>query len=237
MARIFVLIPAGGGGARFGGTAPKQYAALAGKPLLLHTLLRLQQALSPELTVVALSANDIHYEREIGRRDGVMTLHCGGSTRAATVDNALRAMRDTCGEDDWVLVHDAARPCVPADALRRLVAHLEHDETGGLLAIPVADTLKRSDGDADAPRVLSTADRTGLWQAQTPQMFRYAALTRAFAHPGALECTDEAQAVEAVGGRPRLVRGSPANIKVTFMDDLALAAAIVAAQTASGEMP
>jgi 2-C-methyl-D-erythritol 4-phosphate cytidylyltransferase len=119
---------------------------------------------------------------------------------------------------------------VPRDALARLVEHLRDEPVGGLLAVPVADTLKRSDADADAPRVAATVPRAGLWQAQTPQMFRYGVLLRAFAPDAALECTDEAQAVEAAGYAPRLVRGSPANLKITFADDLALAAAILAAQ-------
>jgi 2-C-methyl-D-erythritol 4-phosphate cytidylyltransferase len=235
MARIFILLPAAGGSARFGGPTPKQYAQLAGRAVLAHTLDRLMHVLAPELVAVALSAQDVHYEREIGSRDRVLPLRCGGATRGATVGNALQALRDTCVADDWILVHDAARPCVPGDALRRLVAHLQNDAVGGLLAIPVADTLKRSDGDGDAPRVLATADRSGLWQAQTPQMFRYGVLTRAFTHPRALDCTDEAQAVEAAGGKPRLVRGSPANIKVTYADDLLLAEAIIKAQSANGE--
>jgi 2-C-methyl-D-erythritol 4-phosphate cytidylyltransferase len=120
--------------------------------------------------------------------------------------------------------------CGPRDALQRLVAQLRDDAVGGLLAMPVADTLKRGDGDTEAPRVLRTEDRGQLWQAQTPQMFRYGVLTRVLARPGATECTDEAQAVEGLGLRVRLVRGSSANIKVTYPDDLGLAAAILAAQ-------
>ena len=230
MPRLIVLVPAAGGGARFGGRTPKQYAPLNGRPLLACTIDRLQHVLAPWLVAVALARDDEAYDREIGRRDGVTALRGGGPTRGDTVANALLALRGSCDDDDWLLVHDAARPCVPADALARLTAHLEHDSIGGLLAIPVADTLKRSDGDIDAPRVTATLDRAGLWQAQTPQMFRYAVLARAFAAPGARECTDEAQAVEALGLAPRLVRGSSANIKVTFPDDMALAAAILTAQ-------
>jgi 2-C-methyl-D-erythritol 4-phosphate cytidylyltransferase len=161
-------------------------------------------------------------------------LRSGGRTRSDTVRNALQALAGTCRDDDWILVHDAARPCVPRDALMRLVAHVERDAVGGLLAVPVADALKRSDGDVDAPRVLRTEDRAGMWQAQTPQMFRYGVLMRALAHPAARECADEAQAVEALGLAPQLVRGSPANLKVTFPDDLQLAAAILASQAACG---
>ncbi len=140
-----------------------------------------------------------------------------------------------CADDDWIVVHDAARPCVPRAALQRLVDELDGDPVGGLLAIPVADTLKRAaprTGDDDAPRVGATEDRAGLWQAQTPQMFRCAVLRAALARPEAAAVTDEAGAVEALaatraGAMPRLVRGSARNIKVTYAADLALAAAIL----------
>lgn len=228
--RLFALVPAAGGGSRFGAVLPKQYAPLAGRPLLARTLDRLRDALSLHGIAVAIAPEDLHYDREIGEREGLSVLRCGGATRSDTVRNALRAMRGTCRDEDWVLVHDAARPCVPHDALARLIADLKHDDVGGLLAIPVADTLKRGVGDGSVPRVLRTENRAGLWQAQTPQMFRYGVLTRAFADPAARECTDEAQAVEALGLAPRLVRGSHSNIKVTFPDDLSLAAAILASQ-------
>jgi 2-C-methyl-D-erythritol 4-phosphate cytidylyltransferase len=230
--RLFALVPAAGGGSRFGAAIPKQYAQLAGQSLLAWTLARLRAALDLHAIVVALAPDDDRYDREIGAREGVSVLRCGGRTRSDTVRNALSNMADTCGDDDWILVHDAARPCVPADALARLVAEVGDDAVGGLLAIPVADTLKRAD-DAEhgaASRVLRTESRTGLWQAQTPQMFRFGVLVRALAHPAASECTDEAQAVERLGLAPRLVRGSLANIKVTFSDDIGLAAAILASQ-------
>jgi len=230
MARHIVLIPAAGGGARFGGAVPKQYAPLAGVPVLARTVARLHEALAPDRMFVALAADDLYFDRMTGCPPGVVGLRCGGSTRSATVRNALAALAASCEDDDWILVHDAARPCVPHDALARLVEHLRDDETGGLLAIPVADTLKRGDGDADAPHAVATVARAGLWQAQTPQMFRYGVLRRAFAAESALACTDEAQAVEALGLTPRLVRGSPANLKITYPEDLALAAAILAAQ-------
>jgi 2-C-methyl-D-erythritol 4-phosphate cytidylyltransferase len=133
-------------------------------------------------------------------------------------------------------VHDAARPCVPKAALLRLIAQLWDDAVGGLLAIPVADTLKRADTvagvNAQAPRVLATEDRSELWRAQTPQMFRYRVLCQALAGEEGASVTDESQAVERLGHRPRLVPGSPANVKVTWPDDLALAAAVLAAQEA-----
>jgi len=228
--RLFALVPAAGGGSRFGAASPKQYARLAGRPLLACTLDRLRDALRLDGIAVAIARDDVHFDREIGARDGVTVLRCGGATRSDTVRNALRALAGTCRDDDWMLVHDAARPCASREALARLVAQLGDDSVGGLLAIPVADTLKRGDADAAAPRVVRTEDRAQLWQAQTPQMFRYGLLVRAMAHAAARDCTDEAQAVEALGMSPRLVRGSLANLKVTFPDDLHLAAAILAAQ-------
>jgi 2-C-methyl-D-erythritol 4-phosphate cytidylyltransferase len=233
--RRFALVPAAGGGSRFGAPIPKQYALLAGRPLLAWTLAHLRAA--PDLLdiVVALAPDDDRYDREIGVCEGVTAMRCGGRTRSDTVRNALQALAGTCGDDDWILVHDAARPCVPQDALARLVAQVGDDAVGGLLAIPVADTLKRADDVGDATRVLRTESRAGLWQAQTPQMFRYGVLVRALAQPAASECTDEAQAVEGLGLSPRLVRGSFSNLKVTFPDDLDLAAAILASQgTAKG---
>ena len=229
-ARLFALIPAAGGGSRFGAAGPKQYARLAGRPLLACTLDRLRDALRLDGMAVAISRDDVHFEREIGAREGLTVLRCGGPTRSDTVRNALEALTGTCRDDDWILVHDAARPCVPPEALVRLVAQLGDEGVGGLLAIPVADTLKRGDADVATPRVVRTEDRTQLWQAQTPQMFRFGLLVRALAQTAGRDCTDEAQAVESLGMSPRLVRGSVANLKVTFPDDLRLAAAILAAQ-------
>jgi 2-C-methyl-D-erythritol 4-phosphate cytidylyltransferase len=227
------LVPAAGGGRRFGSGVPKQYASLAGVPLLARTLDRLQ-ALPLDAVAVAIARDDAHYEHIVGPRAGVQVLRCGGLTRAETVRNALSRLQDACAADDWVLVHDAARPCVPKRALLRLVAAVWDDPVGGLLAIPVADTLKRADTPGDghgrSPRVLATEERTGLWRAQTPQMFRFGVLQRALAQEGALECTDESQAVEWLGCKPRLVQGSPSNLKVTYPEDLGHAAAILAAQ-------
>ena len=231
------LVPAAGGGRRFGGEAPKQYALIAGRAVLACTLDRLASALSLLPVVVALAPDDNYYDAVIGARSGVETLRCGGETRAATVANALAALAGKCGDDDWVLVHDAARPCVPVDAVLRLTTTLARDAVGGLLAVPIADTLKREDP-AHSGRVLCSEERAGIWQAQTPQMFRFGILRAAFALPGALLTTDEAQAVEALAATgacapPHLVTGSAQNIKVTYPSDLALAAAILATQHAS----
>ena len=226
--RLVALIPAAGGGTRFGSELPKQYAMLMAKPVIARTIERLACALDFARVVVALAPDDEQFET-LAPRAAVHAIRCGGGTRAETVRNALADLVSWCNADDWVLVHDAARPCVPVDALRRLATELADDAVGGLLAIPITDTIKREDS-ATHPRVLATEPRAGLWQAQTPQMFRYGVLADAMSRDGALAATDEAQAVEATGARPRLVLGSSRNVKITYPSDLALAAAILAAQ-------
>ncbi|MEO8754062.1 MAG: 2-C-methyl-D-erythritol 4-phosphate cytidylyltransferase [Casimicrobiaceae bacterium] len=224
--RYHALIPAAGAGARFGAELPKQYATLSGKPVLLRAMERLAAHLPLHRTYIALAAGDTWFERLIGPREGVTVLRCGGATRAATVRNALQEMRDAA-DDDWIVVHDAVRPCVDAASLARLQQELAGDETGGVLAMPVTASLKRAGGDM---RVLATEPRENLWQAQTPQMFRYGVLCAAFARPGIEQMTDEAQVVEAFGRRPKLIVGNPGNLKVTYPDDLRLATAILAAE-------
>ena len=231
--RRWIVVPAAGGGSRFDAATPKQYADLDGAPVLARTLDRLA-ALDAEAIVVALAPDDLRFDARIGARRGVVPVRCGGATRAATVRKALQAIASRCGDDDWILVHDAARPCVPREALARLVDEIDEDRVGGLLALPLADTLKRGDGEAPA-RVIRTEDRKGLWLAQTPQMFRYGLLRSAYALDAAREATDDAQAIEHLAATgacamPRLVVGSAANIKVTYPDDLALAAALLAHQ-------
>jgi 2-C-methyl-D-erythritol 4-phosphate cytidylyltransferase len=232
--KLYAIVPAAGGGTRAGLGAPKQYATIAGKTILAHTLDRLYDALALDRVFVAIAPDDDRYAAAIGTRPLVEPLPCGGATRAATVGNALRMLETRCAGDDWILVHDAARPCVPADALRRLVAAVEDDAVGGLLAVPVADTLKRGDGDAE-PRIARTESREGLWQAQTPQMFRYGVLARAYAAHDAAGATDDALVVERLAARgacamPRLVAGSRANLKITWPEDFAIAEAILRAQ-------
>ena len=229
MSRRIVLVAAAGGGTRFGSATPKQYAMLDGQPVIRRTLARLR-ALEADATYVALAADDREYERIAECSPDATILRCGGETRAQTVARAVGVFAGQYADDDWIVVHDAARPCVPAEALARLVAELDGDDVGGLLAVPVADTLKRGESFADAPRVQATVARAGLWQAQTPQMFRLGVLRRAFDREGAMQCTDESQAVEALGLAPRLVRGSAANVKITFAEDLVLASAILASQ-------
>jgi 2-C-methyl-D-erythritol 4-phosphate cytidylyltransferase len=230
MPRTFVVVPAAGTGERFGSSTAKQYADLNGAPVLARTLDRLR-TIPDERTFVVLAMDDGEYEQRIGRRDGIEVLRCGGATRAATVRNAMAALALHCAPNDWVLVHDAVRPCVPRDALARLVQEIADDTVGGLLAIPVPDTLKRVTGD----RAMYTENRESLWQAQTPQMFRYSILVTALDRDKQAAFTDEAQAIEQLAATgacvpPRLVRGSVVNVKITYPEDLALAGAILAMQ-------
>lgn len=222
------LVPAAGSGARFGGEVPKQYQRLADRPMIHHALETLCR--SPRLSGVSvlLSPVDTCWDSYDWSALGgkLQVLRCGGGTRAETVANGLAALAERLGERDWVLVHDAARPCLSAAMLENLCVSLQDDEIGGLLAVPVADTLKRADA---MQRVAATASRTGLWQAQTPQMFRYGLLRRALATQR--EVTDEAGAVEAAGFKPRLIAADATNFKVTYPADLALAELVLKERT------
>lgn len=223
-ARYFGLIPAAGKGSRFGGELPKQYQALHGRTILAYSVdaLMLQTPLTRVYVVHA--EGDRNCAQVIGSGRRIAAIACGGATRAESVRNGLSSLRGELTDDDWVLVHDAVRPCLPRDALRRLLEEVGDDAVGGLLAIPVADTLKREDRHG---RVGATEPRAGLWQAQTPQMFRYGVLWDAYRTARGLEATDESQAVERLGMQPRLVLGSSANFKITYPADLAIAAAIL----------
>jgi 2-C-methyl-D-erythritol 4-phosphate cytidylyltransferase len=224
--RYIALVPAAGTGTRMGEGLPKQYLELGGRPLLHHTLQRL--ATHPQIArvFVVLAPGDARFGPMAATIQGraVEPLYCGGETRAASVYNGLVAIRDGVSGDDWVLVHDAARPCLSAAALDRLIADVGDGDAGGLLALPVADTLKRENADG---AVAGTQSRTGLWQAQTPQMFRYGFLVEALRRAGTAEVTDEAGAIERIGLHPKLVMGEARNFKVTYPEDLELAERIL----------
>jgi 2-C-methyl-D-erythritol 4-phosphate cytidylyltransferase len=226
MTRHFALVPAAGTGARLGASVPKQYLVVAGRPLVWHAVASLLAHAAIGRVAVVLHPDDRLFERqpwaELGGR--VAALRCGGATRAESVRNGLVELRAELDDDDWMLVHDAARPCLSLELLQRLLETLDGDGIGGLLAVPVADTLKRASADQ---RVLRTEPRDGLWRAQTPQMFRYGLLSRALDRADLASVTDEASAVEALGASPRLVAGSERNVKVTYPEDLALAELIL----------
>jgi 2-C-methyl-D-erythritol 4-phosphate cytidylyltransferase len=221
--RIWFVIAAAGRATRFGGPIPKPYLRIAGTTLLEHCL-RAFAAL-PGLAggAVVLATGDRRYERIPPRfRRRVVAVE-GGATRARSVLNGLQSLITAAG-DDWVLVHDAARPCLLRRDLRTLIAACRRDAVGGLLATPMADTVKHADEDG---RSLRTLPRERLWRAQTPQMFRHGVLSKALglALAEGFEPTDEAAAIEKLGLRPRLVEGSPFNVKVTRPADLPFARA------------
>jgi 2-C-methyl-D-erythritol 4-phosphate cytidylyltransferase len=218
--RLWALIPCAGSGARSGAVGPKQYFPLAGKPLVRHTLAAFAQV--PRLAAIAVIVSP--GDQQLRDLDApFLVADCGGSTRAETVFNGLNFLLDKGGEpQDWVLVHDAARCLVEPAWIDRLIDACLSDAVGGLLAQPVADTLKSG----PEGRARATVDRRHIWQAQTPQMFRLGALREALQVAGA-QVTDEASAMEFMGLAPRLVPGSARNIKVTYPDDFALAEALL----------
>ncbi len=228
--RYWLVMPAAGTGRRFGAETPKQYAPLEGRTVI-------EWALAPFLgdarcarIVVALASADEHWGR-LPLRTRALTAP-GGAERSASVRSALASLQDEAAADDWVLVHDAARPCLDTLDLERLVRRLSEHAVGGLLAVRVADTLKRGAGEGSEAAVIATQDRAGLWRALTPQMFRYGLLCAALdaAHGAGRSPSDEAQAVEWHGAQPLLVEGAASNLKVTTADDLVLASAILKAR-------
>lgn len=218
MTEFHALVPAAGFGARMGHELPKQYLPLAGQPMIAHALNTL--CANPEIVTVfvVLAPDDRQFHAYDWSHfgDKLQPLFCGGERRSDTVLNGLLASE--LEPDDWVLVHDAARPCLTQVLLAKLIAELRDDEVGGILAVPVADTLKRAGAD---DRILCTESREQLWQAQTPQMFRAGLLAQALQQPSRF--TDEASAVEAMGLQPKLVTGDSSNFKVTYPQDIRLA--------------
>jgi 2-C-methyl-D-erythritol 4-phosphate cytidylyltransferase len=214
---------------------PKQYQTVGGRPMLSYTLAAFDACSEFSQTLVVLAPDDSHFDarRFAGLRFAVK--RCGGATRQASVYNGLNALVEFGAKDhDWVLVHDAARPGITPEMIRQLVGELKDDAVGGILALPVADTLKRieAEGDAHAEgRIARTESRNGLWQAQTPQMFRLGMLRDAIqrARQDGHDLTDEASAIEWLGHAPRLVQGSLRNFKVTYPEDFALAGAMLGA--------
>ncbi len=228
MSRCWGVVPAAGVGKRMGAMVPKQYLPLAGRPVIEHTLEALLAEPRLARIVVALGADDRWWEAVRVSDPARIERAPGGAERAHSVLNALRQLSGRAAPDDWVLVHDAARPCLRPDDTARLIEQLADDLLGGLLAVPVRDTMKRADG---AGRVEASVDRSTLWHALTPQMFRFgvleAAIERALA--AGVTVTDEASALEAVGLRPKLVEGRADNLKITRPEDLALAEFYLAA--------
>jgi 2-C-methyl-D-erythritol 4-phosphate cytidylyltransferase len=222
--RHFALLPAAGVGARMGAAHPKQYLVIHGKPMLWHALRAFEQHPRIARSYVVISPGD-------GWWDGydwsdfakLRVLRCGGATRAESVLNGLSALADEVDAQDWILVHDGARPCLTQALLDKLMDELADDPVGGILATPVADTLKRAgQAPGQVHRIAETVSRAGLWGAQTPQMFRHGQLREALTRAGN-QVTDEASALEFLGLTPRLVESDQSNLKVTYPLDLRLA--------------
>ncbi|MEN8205978.1 MAG: 2-C-methyl-D-erythritol 4-phosphate cytidylyltransferase [Pseudomonadota bacterium] len=221
---FWVIVPAAGAGKRMGADIPKQYLALGDRTVLEHTLDTLLSCQRLAGVILVLSHDDERWA-EMQHRYTKQPLETvtGGAERCHSVLNGLDHLAVRVGDDDWVLVHDAARPCVRIEDIDRLIAILENSTDGGLLGVPVADTMKRADENGC---ISGTVEREGLWHAYTPQMFRVGVLRTALqqaidkGHP----VTDEASAMELAGYRPCMVQGSRDNIKITLPSDLALAA-------------
>lgn len=222
-----MILAAAGVGERMGRACPKQYLMLAGKPLIEHSLELFLAKSCIRGIMVVLAATDQYFVKLPVSNDRRVRTTLGGEQRYQSVHNGLCALQDSANAEDWVLVHDAARPCLHPDDLDHMLDLARDDFPGGLLATPVSDTLKQADAEL---KVAQTIPRTGLWRALTPQMFRYDLLTSALADALAaqVEVTDEAAAIERLGIKPVLVPGRSDNLKITYSSDLMLAEAILA---------
>jgi len=219
---VWAIVPAAGAGKRMQADRPKQYLPLAGQTVIQHTLNKL--AAVPEIAgiIVALDADDAYWPKLDIELNIPLHRVDGGAERVHSVFNAVDSIVDQLDNNDWLLVHDAARPCVRVEDIRNLLAVITDHPCGGLLASPVVDTMKQADADGE---VAITVDRDYLWHALTPQCFRasllHQALEQGIQNPNAI--TDESSALEAMGHFPRLVQGGSDNIKITRPEDLALA--------------
>jgi 2-C-methyl-D-erythritol 4-phosphate cytidylyltransferase len=218
--KFWAVVPAAGVGKRMNADRPKQYLDLAGKTVIEHTLLRLLQAEVFAAVAVAISEEDPYWsELTVASHEKIIRAK-GGKERADSVLSGLQAIRDQAADEDWVLVHDAARPCITSEDIHHLINALVNDDVGGILALPSADTLKNVQGN----NIIGTLDRSHIWRALTPQMFRYGSLKSALEFAvGNPAITDEASALELQGLQPKIVEGRPDNIKITRPEDLALA--------------
>lgn len=220
--RIRAIVPAAGKSERFGGLLPKQYCEINGKAVIIHTLEKLNSVDRIESIQVGLSPDDDLWQSLSDIPGKVIDVFHGGETRAETVIQGLKRLTGSSGCDDWVLIHDAARPCVRVESIKRLIEYVLTSGQGGLLAVPVTETLKRASADGVA---IDTVDRRLLWRAQTPQMFRTRDLLKAMLDLGQemSTITDEASAMERAGLSPLLVHSHQDNIKITTPEDLRLA--------------
>lgn len=213
---------------------PKQYLDLLGKPMIYHTISRLCASTAIKRVYVVLSPKDLYWSRypfqDISNK--LVPLFCGGEARSDSVRNGLIEIASKVEKNDWILVHDAARPCVNLADIDRLIREVGEDDAGGILAVPVSDTIKRSNPEG---RIAATEPREHLWRAQTPQMFRHGMLLKALSDARDMAPTDEARAMERMGYHPKLILGDNNNLKVTYPEDLKMAALILSEGLAAGE--
>jgi 2-C-methyl-D-erythritol 4-phosphate cytidylyltransferase len=228
MPKVFAFVLAAGQGTRIGDPVPKQYIPLAGKPMMFHSIEAVAAVSRVNAVLVVLAPLDRHWGAHdwTAMPEKVEAAFVGGAHRGESVLNALKHIESRAAKDDWVLVHDAARPCILTELVDQFLDEIGDDPVGGLLAMPLADTLKRAE--EDTLRVEETVSRAGLWRAQTPQLFRYGILRKGLERK--ITATDEAEAVESLGQAPRLAQGENSNIKVTYAEDLAIAEMILQRQ-------
>jgi len=231
-ARIWAVIPAGGVGSRMHRTTPKQYLMLGGMSVIEHTLARLSQLDSVARIMLGVSKFDSHWSRLNYHHVKLAGVVEAGAERVDTVENCLQQIIAQGGEQDWALVHDAARPCVRAGDIQTLIDCVIETRQGAILAVPLSDTIKRGSATSGVASIEQTVPRENLWRAMTPQMFKVGALLSAiqYARKAGVELTDEASAMEATGGAPLLIPCAPDNIKITLPQDIAMAETILLAQ-------
>lgn len=232
--QYWCVVPAAGVGKRMGVNLPKQYLPLAGKQVAEHTLSTMLRVSLFSAVVVALSEEDTYWQACSVFKSPRIVRCNGGTERYHSVLNGLYALEGRAQPGDWVLVHDIARPCIRVTDIQRLITRTSEHPVGGILATPVRDTMKRAN---PAGEISETVDRSNLWHALTPQMFRYEMLRNAIEQglAASLAMTDEASAIEALGHRPLLVEGAADNIKITHPQDLPLAALFLQQQQAQGQ--
>ncbi len=230
--KIWAVVPAGGVGSRMNSAIAKQYLALHGRPLILRTLERLFEVSDIDALVLGVAVDDAHWPALAYQHSKLAAVVTAGAERVDTVAQCLRYIVEQGGENDWALVHDAARPCVRSEDIRALIKTVLQQQRGGILAVPLSDTIKRGVPDREIACVEKTVSREHLWRAMTPQMFPVGTLLSAIeaGQRSGYEMTDEASAMEACGEKPLLLPCAPDNIKITLPQDLALAGMILRAQ-------
>ncbi len=230
--KIWAVIPAGGTGSRMNTVIPKQYLPVSGRAVIEHTLARICQCSSVNHVVVGIARADLNWPQLSFDHDKLTAVVEAGTERVDTVANCLQFIVEQGGEADWVLVHDAARPCIRVSDIERLLAAVIGYTDGGILALPLSDTIKRSRQNTTAGVILETVSREGLWRAMTPQVFKAGELLSAIeqARLEGVSLTDEASAMELTAAQTMLVPCSPDNIKITLPQDIQFAEMILRAQ-------